>query len=90
MKLYRVIGLATHPQYNGEKNYSQKFIAYNTEDDDFENPLAEQYDENNFIGSCFTNLFLDELVMSETGGGAILKLNEWQKSWLPREYLTNK
>jgi hypothetical protein len=95
MKLYTVKGFANRYQNNGEKNndgsydYGQVFEAYNTENDTTRGrAIAYQYSENHHFGESFPYQFLDEYVMAETGGGALLKTWKWLAQGLSREYLT--
>jgi hypothetical protein len=91
MKLFTVKGFANRYQNNGEKDYSQVFEAYNTEDDtDRGKAIAYQYSEGGKAHESFPFEFLNEYVMAETGGGALLKIWVWQSKGLPREYLTGK
>ena len=83
MKSFMVTILANLYQNNGEKEYCQKYIA---EDCETEKVVAEHYTE--ITANFYPYPVIQKHVICESGTGAILKLQQWQREGLPETFLT--
>ena len=82
MKSFMVTILANLHQNNGEIEYCQKYIATDPETDEV---FAEHYTEK--TANFYPYIVLQKYVRCESGCGAILKLQKWQREGLPENFL---
>lgn len=83
MKSYIVTIMANLPQNNGEKEYCQKYIALDCENNKI---VAEHYTDK--TDKCYPYMVLQKTVVCESGCGAILKIRKWQNEGLTMSFLT--
>lgn len=85
MQYYSIVVMANKKMNNGEHDYSQEFNAY-----DSENRLcASHYQANNKLGNKFIyRVIQKDFVKANTGSGAILKFQKWQREGLGEDYLS--
>ena len=69
-------------QNNGENEYCQKYVAQRI---DTKKISAEHYTEK--TANTYPYMVLQKIVMCESGCGAILKLQRWQREGLPESFL---
>jgi hypothetical protein len=81
MCVYTVVLSASHSN-SGYRKYTQKIEAFLNDE-----LCAIQFDDNNYIGSCFPIQVMEKMVKAETGAMACWKFFRWQQNGFNEKYL---
>ena len=84
MCFYTVEVFANMPLNKGERDYSQCYIAVNSEG----TIIAYEYESNNKLGNEFIyHVYSKNFIKSNTGSGAIHKFKKWRAEGLNDNFL---